>query len=116
MELYIPPKRLERNPITGEYLKGLTPHNKGKKWDEWLNKENQEKVLQNLAKYRKKGNPAIGGWNKKAVIATDDEGKILGWFCSALDASLKTGICNRNILKCCHGTRKHAGGVRWEFA
>lgn len=58
----------------------------------------------------------IGGWNKRAVFALDDEGKIAGWFESALDAEKKTGICKENIRKVCHGRRKKAGGFRWEFA
>ena len=30
-ELYIPPERPERNLVNGRFLKGCTPHNKGKR-------------------------------------------------------------------------------------
>lgn len=36
-ELYIPIERPERNLVNGRFLKGHTPHNKGKKWaDTWI--------------------------------------------------------------------------------
>ena len=34
-ELYIEPERRYRNALNGQFLKGNTPHNKGKKWNEW---------------------------------------------------------------------------------
>lgn len=35
-ELYIPPERPERNLVNGRFLKGHTPHNKGKKWADYM--------------------------------------------------------------------------------
>ena len=34
-ELYIEPERRDRNALNGQFLKGNTPHNKGKRWNEW---------------------------------------------------------------------------------
>ena len=54
----------------------------------------------------------IGGWNKKAVVAVDMEGNVVGWFSSGKDAEKKTGICARNINSVCNGKRKYAGGFK----
>ena len=45
MELSLDPQRRERNPLTGQYLKGNTPHNKGRKWSEYMPEESKKKVL-----------------------------------------------------------------------
>ena len=45
MELYIPNKRLNRDPTTGRFNKGSIPHNKGKKASEYMSKEGLEKIL-----------------------------------------------------------------------
>ena len=34
--MYMPPERVYKNPVNGQFLKGHIPHNKGKKWDEWV--------------------------------------------------------------------------------
>lgn len=33
----------------------------------------------------------------------------------ASQAARETGISVSNILRCCHGSRKTAGGLHWEF-
>ena len=113
-ELYIPVERPQYNPVNGQFLKGHIPHNKGKKMEDYLDnqaiKRIKEAGIKNL-----KPNMNICGWNKKAVMALDDEDKILGWFSSAMDAERKTGICSRNINTVCNGKRKHAGGFKWIF-
>ena len=35
-ELYIEPVWKGYNTVTGQFLKGHVPHNKGKKWSEWM--------------------------------------------------------------------------------
>ena len=43
-ELYIPPKRIYRNPTNGQFLKGLTPHNKGKKWEDYMDMRKAKRI------------------------------------------------------------------------
>jgi hypothetical protein len=113
-ELYIPIERPQYNPINGQFLKGHVPHNRGKKMKDYLDEETIKRIkevgIKNL-----KSNLKVCGWNKKSIIAMDDDNKILGWFSSSYDAEKKTGICARNIRKTCNGKRKHAGGFKWEF-
>ena len=115
MELYIPIERPQYNPINGQFLKGHVPHNKGKKWSDYMDMRKAKRILR-IAKKNLKPRMDIGGWNKRAVIALDENGKLLGWFSSSKEAECKTGICSRNINSVCNGKRKHAGGFRWEFA
>lgn len=115
MELYIPIERPQYNPTNGQFLKGHVPHNKGKKWEDYMDMRKAKRIVR-IAKQNLKPNMSIGGWNKKAVVAVDMEGNIAGWFESAMDAERKTGICKRNINSVCNGKRKHAGGFKWEFA
>lgn len=115
MELYIPIERLGRNPQTGRFNKGHVPHNKGKKWIDYMDMRKAKKVL-HIAKKNLKPRMDIGGWNRKPVIAIDDDGNVLGWFSSSQDAERKTGICGRNIRNVCNGKRKKAGGFIWQYA
>ena len=41
-ELYVEPVWTGRNAVTGRFLKGNTPHNKGKKWSEWMDGRKKE--------------------------------------------------------------------------
>ena len=95
----------------GQFPKGHTPANKGKKWDEWLSPEMQEKVRACLTHT---GNKKIAGWNKKAVAALKD-GKVV-FFESSKDAEAKTGINARNIRHTCKKERNFAGGCKWFYA
>lgn len=111
MELYIAPSRPQRNPTNGRFLKGSIPHNKGKKWREWMDGRKQRRVLR-IAKNNLRGRSDIGGWNKRAVIMMDDEGRHT-YFESAEAAGRATEIIARNIRSVCEKKRKHAGGYRW---
>ena len=115
MELYIPIERPQYNPTNRQFLKGHIPHNKGKKWEDYMDMRKARKIkrigIKNL-----RPNLCICGWNKKAVVCVDEENNILGWFSSSYDAEKKTGIWARNIRQVCNGKRKHAGGFKWEFA
>ncbi len=110
-ELYIPPKYSGRNLTTGQFLKGYVPHNKGKKWSEYMDMRKAKRIkriaIKNLVR-----NYRIGGWNAKPVVAIKGN-NLVGIFPSAADAGRKTGICGRNIISCCSGKRKTAGGYRW---
>lgn len=98
----------------GQFYKGQTPHNKGKKWTEWMNPAKMPKVLACSEIRRKTGNPDLPGWNKKPIIGIK-EGKEY-WFKSAQAAADATGLIRTNISKCCRGERKHCGGFIWKFA
>ena len=113
MELYIEPIKLNRNPVTGRFLKSSTPHNKGKKMGDYMD-------MPKIAKVKRAGiknlrpNHNLGGWNSREVVAIR-EGKF-AVFKSSEDAGCKLGIIARNIRQCCDKKRKHAGGFRffWE--
>lgn len=114
MELKLPIERPQYNPTNGQFLKGHVPHNKGKKWEDYMDMR-KAKRIKRIATQNLRPNMNIGGLNKKAVVCVDDEGNVLGWFSSACDAERKTGICARNIRNVCNGKRKKAGGFRCEF-
>lgn len=75
MELYIPPETPERNPLNGRFNKVHVPHNKGKKWIEWMDRRKHKKVLKIGINNLKKGRKNICGWNKKPVIMIEKDGK-----------------------------------------
>ena len=112
-ELYIPPKRIYRNPTNGQFLKGLTPHNKGKKWEEWMDMR-KAKRIKRIALSNLKHNMNIGGWNARKIVAIKGN-ELIGVYQSSNDAERKTGICARNIRSCCNYKRNHAGGFKWFF-
>lgn len=62
-ELNLGIERPQYNPTNGQFLKGHIPHNKGKKWSEWMDGRKRAKVLR-IAKKNLRGNPNIGGVNK----------------------------------------------------
>lgn len=109
-ELYLKPEILPRNPINGRFLKGAVPHNKGKKWSEWMDESKREKILNNL---QRTGNPNLSGWNERKVVCLKD-GKFRV-FKSASDAGRQLNIQGRNINNCCHKKRKTCGGYKWYF-
>ena len=111
-ELYIEPERRDRNALNGQFLKGSTPHNKGKKWNEWMDMRKAKRVKR-IGMRNLHGRSDIGGWNAQPVFAIDKDGNTVGWFASSHDAERKTGICARNIRAVIEGKRKHAGGYRW---
>ena len=95
----------------GQFLKGHTPHNKGKHPREYMSEEGYQKMIKALDNKRT-GNPNFGGCNKRSVIMIKN-GKICGVFESSEDASRKTGIMASNIRSVCRGARKRAGGYQW---
>ena len=112
-ELYLPMERLERDSMTGRFLYGCVPHNKGKRWEDYMDMRHALRVKKNLELGRIKGNPCIAGWNRRRVIGIRD-GKTCVYESSS-EAGRMLGIQSRNISHCCNGKRKHAGGIRWFF-
>lgn len=101
-ELYIPPARPTRDRQTGRFLKGRTPDNKGRKWNEYISPQMQErckKGWENLDKYRHKAAHKSGKPDRK-LVAVDDEGRYRT-FGNSLEAAQWLGRGNReNIGRC----------------
>lgn len=92
-------------------MKGHVPFNKGKKWSDYMDMRKAKRVKRIGMRNLKRGY-VIAGWNAKPVVAILD-GKIAGIYPSSNEAGRKTGICSRNIRRCCDGECRHAGGFRW---
>lgn len=102
-----------RNWQTGTFLKGHIPHNRGKKWAEWMDMRKAKKILR-IGMKNLKGRSDIGGWNKKPVVAITPDGRQF-YFESATDAERITGLIRRNITRCCQGKCKHCGKFQWFY-
>ena len=111
MELYIPNEPFKYNKLNGRFLKGNVPHNKGKKWEDYMDMR-KAKRIKRIAMQNLKPNMNIGGWNKKQVIGIK-EGRIVGVFESSISAANTHSIIARNIRHCCEGKRKRCGGIYW---
>ena len=111
MDLYLEPIRLKYNPLNGQFLKGIIPHNKGLKAINYMSIETLNKMKLTL---KRTGNHYLGGRNKKKVIGIE-RGKFIGCFESATFAANKFNLERRNISSCCEGKRKLCGGINWFF-
>lgn len=116
MELYIEPIKLNRNPVTGRYLRGATPHNKGKTWNSYTTEDYRIRALENLKKGRGGWHKTGGGTNKKSVVAIKD-GKLCGVFSSIQKAGAITRVSASLISYVCNKRpgRRSAGGFQWFF-
>ena len=65
-ELYIPIERPTRNLVNGRFLKGHTPHNKGKKL-KFHSRWSKRRCLKNLEKGRGAWHKTGAGMNRKMV-------------------------------------------------
>lgn len=99
--------KAQRN--NGRFVKGMTPHNKGKKMSEWMPDGRHRRKIRNRLVHA--GNMNLPGWNKKPIIAIKD-GKEY-WFESASAAAEALHLIRRNICHVANGERKHCGG--WFF-
>lgn len=122
----------DRNLKTGRFLKGMTPHNKGKKWADFMDGRKQKKVmriaLQNLDRARRLGHcGTAGGRNKKPIIAVLDNGEWL-MFPESKAAAAWCGGNRYNVGRCCRENERTTLtkskkvndnhkylGVRWYF-
>jgi len=107
-ELYIPPIRKPYNPTNGQFLKGHEPHNKGKRWDEWMSKRGQRRVRKgwvNLSEYRPKTRPDTAERCRVQVIAVMDDGTwlVLPYIGAAGEW---IGGCRENVRRCCQFNRR----------
>lgn len=50
-----------------------------------------------------------------AICQYDKKGNYLNTYSSFMNAQRETGIFNNNIVKCCKGERKTAGGYIWKY-
>lgn len=103
-ELYLAPPRPTQNKVTGKFLPGLTPHNKGKKWGDYMSKEGQRRAAKgwkNLDKYRNKnGRPDNAGRCRKRVVAVLDDGRFR-IFDYLAPAAEWVGGRRENVGRCC---------------
>ena len=124
--------KTDRNLKTGRFLKGMTPHNKEKKWSEWMDGRKQKKVLKqalkNLETARRLGHCGkAGGRNKKPIIAVLGNGEWL-IFPEGKSAAKWCGGNRYNVGRCCRENERttltKGGkvndnhkylGVRWYF-
>ena len=110
-ELYIPPERPRYNLRTGRFLKGHEPHNKGKRWSEYMTKRAQRKAAKgwkNLKLHPARNHPRLIEMLKKKIVVVTDDGKFKIFGCSQ-EALQWLGTGNReNIGRCarCNASRK----------
>ena len=108
-ELSLQPTRPTRNKVSGRFLPGHMPANKGKRWADYLSEESQREIAKgwkNLDEYRSENGKKYGGRNRKPIVAITDDGKFRVFKDGYLAAEwLKRHIgksCNReNIGRCC---------------
>lgn len=110
LDCLIPAK--PQRKANGKFAKGHIPHNKGKKWCEWMDGRKARRVNRNLTHT---GNPTLPGWNKKQVVGISIDGKACV-FESSKDVERKLGIESRNVRGCCEGKRNLAGGLFFMWA
>lgn len=77
-ELTLPPVRTGINILTGRFMKGHVPANKGKKWSDYMGKRAMKRAAKgwaNLDKHRNKnGRPDVAGRCRIPVVAVRDDG------------------------------------------
>lgn len=108
-ELSLQPTRPTRNKVTGRFLKGLTPHNKGKRWADYLSEESQrrmQKGWKNLDIYRSENGKKTGGRNRRPIVAITDDGKFRVfkdgyWATEWLKRHTGKSCSRENIGRCC---------------
>lgn len=102
-ELYIPEEWSGRNAVTGCFLPGHVPHNKGRKLGDYMTKRAQRrsaKGWKNVVLHRSKTRPDNAGRSPKQIIAVEDDGT---WhvFSYIGAAAVWLGGRRENIRRCC---------------
>ena len=102
-ELTLAPVWTGINKQNGQFLKGHTPHNKGKRWSEWMSKRGQRKVRRTTTKnlmHRPKSRPDNAGRCRVPVVAVRDDGTwcVLPYVGAAGEW---VGGCRENVRRCC---------------
>lgn len=103
-ELSLPPEWTGRHRLTGQFLKGHTPANKGKHWSDYMGKRAQRRAAKgwrNLDLHRNKnGRADTAGRCRKPVIAVTDDGDFR--YFSYLEAAAQwCGGNSENVGRCC---------------
>lgn len=107
MELYIPPKKPQRNLLNGRFLKGCTPHNKGKEM-KFHSDESKKRCVNNLLKGRGGWHKTGAGMNRKRVVLIKD-GRLYGVVSSIQGAGKMLGVNPSLISMICRKVRgKHS--------
>ena len=106
-ELTLPPERKPYNPTNGYFLKGHVPHNKGKKWSDYMGKRAMKRAAKgwkNLDKYRPTKRSDLAGRCRKAVVAVTDDGR---WFYFSYlgPAAEWVGGNRENVGRCCRSNQ-----------
>ena len=99
----------------GQWNKGGTSWNKGKKWSDMFDEQTQAKLRQHLKDIARLGTAGKGHPHPKPVIQMDEYGNRLHWYGSSEAAARKLGIAGRNIRKVCDGERHTCGGYCWKW-
>lgn len=103
-ELSLQPEWTGVNRLTGRFMKGHVPANKGKKWSEYMSKRAQKRAAKgwkNLDLHRNKnGRPDTAGRCRKAVVAVMDDGR-WQYFSYAGAAASWCGGRRENVARCC---------------
>lgn len=102
-ELRLEQVKPTKNPLTGRFLPGSIPHNKGKKWSEYMTKDAQRRAAKgwaNLDKYRHKKRPDTSERFCKGIVAVMENGEYLT-FKYSVDAAEWIQGNRENIGRCC---------------
>lgn len=105
-ELYLPKERHTRNAVTGQFLKGNEPHNKGKHWGDYIGKRKQKRCMKgwkNIELHR--GHHDISEVRKQQVVAVGYKGNWLV-FPSCTEAANWCGSTASNISRCCRWNKE----------
>ena len=108
-ELSLQPTRPTRNKVTGRFLPGNVPANKGKRWADYLSEESQREIAKgwkNPDEHRSENGKKYGGRNRKPIVAITDDGKFRvfkdGYLAAEWLKKYTGKSCNReNIGRCC---------------
>lgn len=88
---------------SNKFLKGHTPHNKGKKWSEYMSKRSMRRAMKgwkNLEKFRPTTRPDNAGRCRKKVVGVWDDGTWMVFpFVGA--AGEYVGGTRENVRRCC---------------
>lgn len=80
---------------------------KGLPFEQWL-KESQERM------YRREHRGSPGGWNRRAVVAIDSEGR--QHHCESIAKAAKAvGVCDTAIGRCLKKKQHTSAGFRWFY-
>lgn len=91
-----------------KFQKDNRPHNKGKKWSEWMSKRgqrNSRKGWQNIIKHRPRKRSEKAGRKKMPIIAVLNDGSWL-LFSYSVMAARWCGGRRENVCRCCRDNQE----------